>query len=90
LIGDAASGTQLSSGAIKGILAAKGDINFGGTGGTGSAKIFENAAGANAAAIDAIFTDGGLALDIPDDLDLILADLAALKVTGGVLSGPVA
>src|SRR5207247_2850683 len=81
VIADAAGGTFLSSGGIKGILAAKGDISFGSTGNTTGAAIFENAKGANAAAIDAIFTDGGnsLAFDLSGldlkGLDLILMDL---------------
>jgi hypothetical protein len=58
-------------------------------------NVFNNASGANAAAIDAIFTDYGqrLAFDLnPLDLgglDLILTDLAALYVDGnGNLAGP--
>jgi hypothetical protein len=94
LIGDAAGGTVLHLGNNKGIIAAKGDINF-----EHSPKgtVFEDATGVNAAAIDAIFTRGGgmpLAFDLVG-LDLaglasILHDLAALRVgTGGTLTGPV-
>ena len=63
VIGDVAGGTTLSSGAIKGILAAKADIAFGGTGNIKRSTIIENASGANAAAIDAIFTQGGNPLE---------------------------
>jgi hypothetical protein len=102
VIGDAFGGTVFSSGAMKGILAAKGDINFGGTGSI-TGFIFENVAssgspqyagGANAAAIDAIFTDGGSSLLFDTGGNLvglgkILTDLGNLKVTGGILTGPV-
>ena len=37
VIGDVTAGTLFSSGAIKGIVAAEGDINLGGTGNTSSA-----------------------------------------------------
>ncbi len=96
VIGDAAGGTFLDVGAVKGILAAKGDIN-GRLGNTQQAAIFENATGANAAAIDALFTRlGGTAhgfdlvgLDL-GGLNLILADLAALRVgPRGTLTGPI-
>jgi hypothetical protein len=95
VLGDLAGGTTFSSGAVKGILAAIGDINFGGTGDTSSAAIFENAIGANAAAINAIFTQGGTPLSFDylgtlDGLGLILTDLAALHVgSGGTLTGPI-
>jgi hypothetical protein len=98
LIGDAAGGTVFSSGAVKGILAAEGTINFSGVGNTSGATIIQNAAGANKAAIDAIFTKNGgvpLAFDsVPGTLDLgglalILNDLNALHVgTDGNLTGP--
>jgi hypothetical protein len=95
VIGDAAGGTFFSSGTVKGILAARGDINFGGVGNTQSAAIFENAMGVNATEIDAIFTQGGqpLAFDqIGFDLaglGLILTDLGNLHVgPDGNLTGP--
>jgi hypothetical protein len=97
VIGDLAGGTTFSSGSVKGILAAKGDINFGNVGNTTLAAIFENATGMNAAAIDAIFTDGGqrLGLDINAldlaGLGLILTDLGNLHVdpATGNLTGTV-
>jgi hypothetical protein len=90
LLGDKTGGTLLSiSGSDKGILAAEGDINFAGNL-TGLPNVFKNASGVNAAAIDAIFTNGGVVLDvtIPGQLDLILQDLLALTVNKkGNLSG---
>ena len=82
-------GTKLNiSGTTKGILAAEADINFGSVGNLSQAKVFENAAGANKTAIDNIFTNGGIALMIPDGLSLILADLASLRVgVDGNLTG---
>jgi hypothetical protein len=91
-------GTQLTiSGADKGILAAEEDINFGATGSLNTSGTFENvgtpgspqyAGGVNKAAIDNIFTDGGVALTIPDGLSLILQDLLALTVgANGNLTG---
>jgi hypothetical protein len=98
LIGDAAGGTFLTAGSVKGILAAKGGINFGQTGSRQQAAIYENATGVNAAAIDAIFTRMG---GVPHGFDLVgmdlaglalmLTDLAALRVgPGGNLTGPIA
>src|SRR5262249_31476651 len=84
------NGTHLTiSGSDKGILAAGEDINFGSTGSLNQAGLFENASGLNLAAIDAIFTNGNLALDVidPAQLNLILADLLALTVSGGKLTG---
>ena len=82
LLGDKTGGTQLSiSGSDKGILAAEGNINYSGSI-SRLTNVFANATGVNAAAIDAIFTNGGLLLDviIPSQLDLILQDLLALTV----------
>jgi hypothetical protein len=94
------NGTHLSiSGTDKGILAAEEDINFGATGSLNQAGVFENVGtpgtqqyvkGANKAAIDAIFTNGGVLLDVtnPTDLALILQDLLALTVgNDGNLTG---
>jgi hypothetical protein len=97
-IGDLAGGTIFSSGAIKGILAAEGGINFGGIGNTSGATIIPNATGQNKTTIDAIFTNGGapLAFDLTpgslllDGLTLILTDLNDnLKVVNGGLTGTV-
>jgi hypothetical protein len=85
-IGDALGGTTLSVNNVKGILAAKGDINFGQVGNLSAGAIFESATGVDAAAIDAIFTSGGLPLvfDVTGldlaGLSLILADVATLHV----------
>jgi hypothetical protein len=91
-IGDAAGGTVLSVGNNKGIVAAKGAINFD-HGARGA--VFANATGVDAAAIDAIFTEDHLPLlfDLTSldlgGLALILRDLAALSVDGhGHLTGP--
>jgi len=91
-IGDAAGGTVLSVGNNKGIVAAKGAINFD-HGARGD--VFANATGVDAAAIDAIFTEDHLPLlfDLTGldlgGLALILRDLAALSVDGhGHLTGP--
>jgi hypothetical protein len=96
LLGDAAGGTALSAGGLAGLLAARGDISFGSVGEPDGAHIFEDAAGVNAAAIDAVFTDGGKLLVIDTtpqglhNLSLILADLAALSVgPDGNLTGPI-
>jgi hypothetical protein len=95
-------GTHLTiSGTDKGIIAAEEDINFGATGSLNTAGTFENvgtpgspqyANGVNKAAIDNIFTDGGVALPIADVLlgpnSLILQDLLALTVgADGNLTG---
>jgi hypothetical protein len=90
-----ANGTQLNiTGNETGIIAAESDINFGKTGKLTQSGIFENASAANKAAIDAIFTQGGTPLTFDSNgktgLDLILQDLAALRVgTDGNLTGPV-
>jgi hypothetical protein len=93
-IGDTTLGTQFTvSGTNKGILAAKGAMNF--AKGSPGGNVFNNATGANAAAIDAIFTDGGKAMALDQSgldlagLSLILTDLAALYVNSqGNLAGP--
>jgi hypothetical protein len=85
-IGDATYGTTFTfTGSNKGIVAAKGKITW--ASGSPGGNVFSNATGANAAAIDAIFTDkngNALSFDI-NGLDLgglkqILANLAALSV----------
>jgi hypothetical protein len=90
VIGDSAGGTLLSiSGQDQGILAAEGDINYAGDLGS-LPNVFENASGVNAAAIDAIFTNGGIVLNvtISSQLELILQDLLALTVgSDGNLTG---
>ena len=88
-LGNDSVGTKLNiSGAAKGIFAAEGDINFGSVGNLGQVKILENAAGLNKAAIDAIFTNGGVALTIPDGLGFLLIDVAGLRVgLDGKLTG---
>jgi hypothetical protein len=86
-----ANGTQLAIGNLKGILAAKGDINFSKAATGGS--IFENAKDQNAMTIDAIFTQNGGALTLDTSgLNYILVDLAALKVDpiSGKLTGTTA
>jgi hypothetical protein len=96
--GNNAYGTHLTiNGTDSGILAAEGNINFGQTGTLNTKGLFVNATGANKAAIDAIFTQGGtpLTFDVvingKTGLALILADLTALKVgSNGNLTGPVA
>jgi hypothetical protein len=95
VIGDAAGGTVLTSGAIQGILAAEVTISFGATGSRNGAAIFDPATGANAAAIDAIFTHNHMPLSFDltgldlGGLKLILQKLAALEVVNGVLTEPV-
>ena len=94
-IGDSVQGTSFTfTGTNSGIIAAEGSIHF--TKGTPAGYVFSNAAGANAAAINAIFTNNGLplALDIGNldlqGLTLILTDLQNLKVgPNGVLTGPI-
>jgi len=92
------NGTHLTiSGTDKGIIAAEEDINFGATGGLNTAGTFENvgtpgspqyAGGANKNAIDYIFTNGGVALTVPNGLSVILQDLLALTVlNNGNLGG---
>jgi hypothetical protein len=95
-IGDASYGTSLTvEDGNQGIVAAIGAIRVGNGTNLGGYD-FDNSAGtANAAAIDAMFTDNRqpLGLDLPGDplggLELILQDLAALYVdAGGKLAGP--
>jgi hypothetical protein len=95
-------GTHLTIiGRDQGIIAAGEDINFGvgdsddddnyfgGGCGQNRANIFENATGSNLAAINAIFTNNGGLLDVldPVQLNLIVKDLLALKVSSGKLTG---
>jgi hypothetical protein len=90
MIGDSAGGTQLTtSGTDKGILAAGQGINFGATGSLNTAGIFNPATGSNLAAIDAIFTNNNVELDVTDpaQLNLIIQDLLALTVKNGKLTG---
>jgi hypothetical protein len=94
LIGDAAGGTALSATGVAGILAAKGDISLGAVDDMTNARMFAQASGVNAVAIDAIFADQGRPLTIDttprglNDLALILADLASLHVdSNGNLKG---
>jgi hypothetical protein len=75
-LGDNTGGTLLSiSGKDKGILAAKGGINPANI--SNLPNVFT---GLNAAAVDAIFTNGSVPLTIPGDLGQILLKLAALHV----------
>src|SRR5262249_50762004 len=88
-IGDAASGTLLSSGAIKSIVAAEGPINFGGTGSTSGSFIVQNqTTGANHDAIEAIFVPSTFDITPGDlaGLSLILTHLNALHVVNGTLT----
>jgi hypothetical protein len=98
VIGDTVGGTSLNVGAIRGIVAALGDINLGQTGSIAPHTVFEGATGDDAEAINALFTRAEgmshgfdlMGLDLAG-LALILADLAALRVgPGGHLTGPVA
>jgi fibronectin-binding autotransporter adhesin len=90
-VGNDSLGTKLNiTGAVKGIIAAERDINFGSVGNTSQAHIYENVgpASANGTVIAAIFTSGGLDLTIPGGLNLILADLSTLTVgVDGNLTG---
>jgi hypothetical protein len=96
-IGSATNGTALTvHGHNAGIIAAKAAIRF--AGGSPGGWVFNNAAGtSSAAAIDALFTNGGqpLAFDVNSGdlqgLNLILQDLLRLQVAGNAtLTGPVA
>src|SRR5262249_40919002 len=71
-IGDSTGvGTQLTiSGTDKGILAAGQGINFGATGSLNQGGLFNPATGADLAAIDAIFTNNHLELDVTNAGDL--------------------
>ncbi|HET9131213.1 MAG TPA: hypothetical protein VFO86_09710, partial [Terriglobia bacterium] len=94
-IGSTALGTQFNfSGDNRGIIAALGTVNFGARqpGGT----VISNAAGLNAAAINAIFTENGQRLNFDlSPLDLggiysILTDLIALRLdANNNLVGPI-
>jgi hypothetical protein len=88
-IGDAASGTTISSGAIKSIIAAEGPINFGGTGRTSGSFIVQNqTTGANHDAIEAIFVPSTFDISAGDlaGLSLILTHLKNLHVANGTLT----
>jgi hypothetical protein len=96
-IGSASGGTALTvHGRNAGIIAAKAAIRF--AGGSAGGAVFNNAAtGLNAAAIDALFTNGGqpLTLDVNSGdlqgLNLIVQDLLRLHVaSNGTLTGPTA
>jgi len=87
---DDENGTHLTiSGSDKGIIAAGGDIEFGEEFFENQPGVFENATGSNLAAIDFIFTNNGVQLDVlnPAQLNLIVQDLLALRVSGGKLTG---
>jgi hypothetical protein len=90
-IGDVGSGTSLSSGAIKSIIAAEGPINFSSTGRTtGSFIVHDQTTGPNHDAIEAIFVPSTFD-STPGDLDLaglslILTHLNALHVVNGTLT----
>jgi hypothetical protein len=94
VIGDRAHGTVLNTGNVSGIVAAEGNLNIGHIGSSSGAFILANATGANAAAIDAIFTENHVPLSFDRmgldlaGLNLILRDLAALTVVGDTLTGP--
>jgi hypothetical protein len=78
VIGDI--GTSLTiAGADKGIIAAGGNINS-----PNNANIFESAQGANLSAINFIFSGSDLDVLNPTELNLIVQDLLALKVAGGI------
>jgi hypothetical protein len=91
VIGDSTgAGTFLTtSGTDKGIFAAGQGINFGATGSLNQAGLFNPAIGPDLAAIDAIFTNKSVKLDVTDpaQLNLIIQDLLALTVTNGKLTG---
>lgn len=95
-IGDASLGTKFTfNGDNKGIVAAESVMNFAGK--TPNGAIYNNvgAGNPNKAALDAVFTNLGQPLHFDLNgldlagLDLVLADLAALKVgSNGILTGP--
>ncbi|HWC60224.1 MAG TPA: hypothetical protein VHC44_11070, partial [Verrucomicrobiae bacterium] len=92
IIGDTAGKTTFSCGAASGYLAANGAINASKK--VSASDIFQNSQGsANGAMIDAVFTDGSVALQIssgpagPAALGLIESDLNALQISGGSLAG---
>jgi hypothetical protein len=76
------------AGTAKGILAAGGDINFGATSSFSQASVFANTKGSNLAAIDAVFTHNGVALEVTEaaQLNLLIQDLLALTVVNGKLT----
>ncbi|HWE04741.1 MAG TPA: hypothetical protein VG326_20205 [Tepidisphaeraceae bacterium] len=94
LIGDSAGSTKLTVTASKvtGFVASKGALTASATLPTG--HVFQNAAGANATALNNIWTTGGAAitaLDLtPGDLtglSLVLVDANGLKIVSGALTG---
>ncbi|HEX8912049.1 MAG TPA: hypothetical protein VF796_06785, partial [Humisphaera sp.] len=93
VVGDATGGaTLLSAASLLGFVAAKGTVRTSGTA-LPAARVVKSAAGADAAAIDAVWTDVGapLGLDLsPLDLAglaLVRADAQALALTLGTLAG---
>ncbi|MFN0056555.1 MAG: hypothetical protein ACKV0T_30785 [Planctomycetales bacterium] len=91
------NGMHLTFSNGNGIIAAGGDVNFGKTNKINQPGLFENASGTNLAAVDAVFTQLGQQLAFDSSiggktgLELILSDLAALKVgTNGKLTGTTA
>jgi hypothetical protein len=98
LVGDAAGGTTVSASNFNGLIAARGDINFGtfhlGLGGTVLESVAIPLGNPNAAAIDAVFTNNGqpLRFDITGldlaGLELILQDVREIHVgSNGNLTG---
>jgi hypothetical protein len=96
LLGDDATGTNLTAGGIRGLVAARGAIVLGPVADPdlSAATILANAAGSDGAAIGAIFTDRGNPLFIDPsapgraNLALIVGHLAALSVdNNGHLTG---
>lgn len=93
LIGDAAGGTKLSSGKIKGFLAANGAVTLANSKVIAAANLFANAeATASGAVLDAIFTDQSTPLHFDTGgplagLALIQSDLATIGIVDGQLAG---
>ena len=92
VIGDAAGRTTFSCGAANGCLAADGSINLAKK--VPASNVFANSQGtANGAAIDAVFTDASVPLQISNGaagltaLVLIGSDLNALQISDGSLAG---
>jgi hypothetical protein len=92
-IGDAAAGTAIKVGEVKGILAAEGSIVFDQTPNTAQAAFFgsnlKTQDAISAAAIDSIFMNNGTPLDFGLDLNglgLVCDKLAALHVSNGNLA----
>jgi hypothetical protein len=95
LIGDAAGGTKLSSGKIKGFLAANGAVTLANSKVIAATSLFANAAAtADGAVLDAIFTDHSTPLNFDTGgplagLALIQSDLAAIGIVDGQLAGTI-